>query len=38
MNAKTVADRWSKNVIGEIIGSKYPTKLLLSVDILILGM
>ncbi len=24
MNAKRVADRWSKNIVGEIIGSKYP--------------
>ena len=24
MNARKVADRWSKNVIGEIVGSKYP--------------
>lgn len=29
MNAKKVADRWSKNVIGEIIGSKYPEQIVI---------
>ncbi len=29
MNAKKVADRWSKNVIGEIIGSKYPEQIII---------
>ena len=29
MNAKKVADRWSKNVVGEIIGSKYPEQIII---------
>ena len=27
MQARTVADRWSKNVIGEIVGSKFPDEI-----------
>ncbi len=28
MDAKTIADRWSKNVVGELIGSEYPDEII----------
>ncbi len=29
MNAKTVADRWSRNIIGEIVGNQYPEEIII---------